>query len=539
MVSSKPSDITITDQFCGAGGSSVGAEKAGGRLLLGLNHWQEAIDTHNANFPDADHDCADMSSTDPRRYRSTNFLITSPECTNHSVAKGNKRKYQKQLELFGKVEINPADERSRATMWDVVRFAEHHKYEYIVAENVIDVRYWKLYDAWIQAMRTLGYEYKEVYFNSMFAHLKPSPDLRLEKGDFAAQSRDRIYVVFWRKGNHAPDLDLRPTGYCPTCEKDHELVQSWKNLKKQWGRYGERNQYLYRCPSCAEAVTPYYYACANIIDWSIPATLIKDRKRPLKPRTISRIQDGIDKFGNQPALFTITYSNANGRNVRSLDMPMYTQTSRQELALYAPMIIPFRGTTGGHAAPIGLTEPLTTVIASGIQHGLIQAPWIFNNNQNAQPTGIDEPIHTQMAKTNQYLVAPPFLLNMLSARRGLSDVTQTLPTVTGQNHFFLINPPFVMSYYGGSNVYQEPNEALGTLTAKMRHALVEPLGNIEPEDCGFRMLEPHEVQAAQAFPANYIFTVTTKRDKVKMIGNAVTPPVMELLVSRCIAALEC
>jgi site-specific DNA-cytosine methylase len=32
--------VTATDLFCGAGGSSIGFELAGGELRLGLNHWQ-------------------------------------------------------------------------------------------------------------------------------------------------------------------------------------------------------------------------------------------------------------------------------------------------------------------------------------------------------------------------------------------------------------------------------------------------------------------------------------------------------------------
>ena len=93
----KKSYITVTDQFCGAGGSSQGvrncANKMGGGLEvhLAMNHWRLAIETHNTNFPDTLHDCADISNSDPRRYPSTDILITSPECTNHSLAKGQKR----------------------------------------------------------------------------------------------------------------------------------------------------------------------------------------------------------------------------------------------------------------------------------------------------------------------------------------------------------------------------------------------------------------------------------------------------------------
>ena len=49
---------TITDLFCGAGGSSLGAEAAGGTLVMALNHWQMAIDVHQANFPNIPRDIA-------------------------------------------------------------------------------------------------------------------------------------------------------------------------------------------------------------------------------------------------------------------------------------------------------------------------------------------------------------------------------------------------------------------------------------------------------------------------------------------------
>ena len=85
---------TVTDLFCGAGGSSLGAEYAGAQLVMAANHWQTAIDVHQVAFPDAGHDVADISQADPRRYPVTDILIASPECTNHSQARGISRKRQ-------------------------------------------------------------------------------------------------------------------------------------------------------------------------------------------------------------------------------------------------------------------------------------------------------------------------------------------------------------------------------------------------------------------------------------------------------------
>jgi DNA (cytosine-5)-methyltransferase 1 len=56
------------------------------------------------------------------------------------------------------------------------------------------------------------------------------------------------------------------------------------------------------------------------------------------------------------------------------------------------------------------------------------------------------------------------------------------------------------------------------------------------EDCGFRMLQPHEIGRAMAFPSDYI-VLGTQRERVKQYGNAVTPLVMQLLFERVLEVL--
>ena len=41
---------TATDMFCGAGGSSQGATKGGAQVVMAMNHWSLAVETHNTNF---------------------------------------------------------------------------------------------------------------------------------------------------------------------------------------------------------------------------------------------------------------------------------------------------------------------------------------------------------------------------------------------------------------------------------------------------------------------------------------------------------
>jgi DNA (cytosine-5)-methyltransferase 1 len=94
---------------------------------------------------------------DPRRYPWTNVLWASPECTNHSQVKGRKRNVDAMPDLFGDTLPDEAAERSRATMWDVVRFAEHHRYDAIVVENVVYAALWVLWQAWRAGLDALGY----------------------------------------------------------------------------------------------------------------------------------------------------------------------------------------------------------------------------------------------------------------------------------------------------------------------------------------------------------------------------------------------
>ena len=177
--------LTLTDMFCGAGGSSTGATAVPGiEVRVATDYWKLALETHGVNHPNADHICADVSQTDPRRFPRTDLLWASPECTNHSVAKGRKR-----VTAENPGPPDAAAERSRATMWDVPRFAEHHKYRAIITENVVDAAKWIMFDAWIHAMDNLDYEHRIVYLNSMHAQTYGLP---------APQSRDRMYVVFWR-----------------------------------------------------------------------------------------------------------------------------------------------------------------------------------------------------------------------------------------------------------------------------------------------------------------------------------------------------
>lgn len=486
----KKSYLTVTDQFCGAGGSSQGVRNLSRRLggglevKLAMNHWKLAIETHNTNFPDTDHDCADISASDPRRYRSTDILITSPECTNQGPANG-KKNHQKQMDMFDRAILDDAAERSRATMWDVVRFAEFHNYNNIIVENVVEARKWIMYDAWLNAMYVLGYEHRACYLNSR--HFPPTP-----------QSRDRMYIVFWKKGNKAPQLDYMPKAHCAKCGKDINAVQCWKNPLKKFGKY--KKQYLYCCPNDGTVVEPYYYAAANCIDWTDIGTKIGERKKPLSENTERRCNYGLDKF-TAPFVVNDQHSTGTACRVRSM-MDVLPTVPTQSFAkmITPPFIIKLE-----HTKSVGMANHISGVF------------------------------QTQTTSDSNAIVTPPFIVELKGTSKA-RPATEPLSTATSVGyHGIVTNDTWnsFISYWYGKSQASHITEAIGTCTTVDTHQLVTYKGKPKLEDCYYRMIKAPEVKLAMAFDRDYV-VLGNSREQVHQCGNAVTPPVMEWLVGQVV-----
>lgn len=290
----------------------------GVELTLAANHWDVAVSTHQVNFPAAAHDLADLSQVNPRRYPRSTIAWMSPECTNHSRSKGVPRSDDRP----GLFDVDATEAaRSRATMWDVLRFTEYHRYDIVLVENVVEVAKWTLYDDWLGSMRKLGYRHCEVYIDA--SHL---PGGRTGK---VAQGRGRLYVGFSRLGNPAPDFELRPISTCSTHGRV-EAAQAWKSATR-WGKY--KQQYVYRCPqvACRHAeVEPETVPASTVIDWSTRGSVIGERSRPLSPATRARIDRGMSKHPDQPLLLPYYGQSKAGL---PLSRPLGTLTTRDRYAL--------------------------------------------------------------------------------------------------------------------------------------------------------------------------------------------------------------
>lgn len=407
-------------------------------------------------------------------------------------------------------DFDPAAERSRATMWDVVRFAEQIRYDAIVVENVVEATKWIFWHRWLGCMTDLGYSHRVLSHNSMHHGV--------------AQSRDRIYVAFWRKGLR-PNLELELTAWCPRCSGATACRQAWKNGRTV-GRY--RQQYVYACTTCGSEVTPATEPAASIIDWTLPAPRIGDRTRPLAEKTRNRILAGLRRYGWAPVTTTgagNTYETTPGNRARPLTDPLPVQQTTATTALATPPGFLVQTAHGGDRRPYGLDEVHPTVTASDDRHSLVIP---LRNNGNAYPA--TEALGTVAANGNHHGL---LMRNNSSAGDGgemTTPVTEPARTMTTSGHQSLLMP-----YYGQSQPHPV-DRPVGTVTTKDRHALVDLAAIVD--DCGFRMLEPHEIAAAMAFPEGYIPASLPKKDRVKLAGNAVTPPVQTWVTGRLIQALE-
>ena len=518
-------NLTVTDLFAGAGGSSTGMSAVPGiEIVIAANHWQLACEVHNQNHPNTDHAAVDLHKEDPAYFPRTDILWASPECTKWSQANGKARPAIEEG-LFEDPLSDDAATRSRLLMFDVLRFAEFHRYRAMIIENVVDIatqaKYRLAWHEWRRQLRALDYRFKVVSLNSMHASALGAP---------APQSRDRIYIVCWREGERAPDLGraTRPRAFCPKCDRIIEANQAWKN-GREVGKY--RSQY-----ACGTVVEPDWLPAAAAIDWSIVGERIGDRGKPLADKTRLRIAAGIARYwgpihieesGNQ-------YDAADPKHPQHGDPNAYyrawpvdeyirTLTTRETKGLAMP---PFIAEMYGTSTARPVTEPAGTFTAGGNHHALVTQ---FRDRVRDFDPRV-EPMRTIVADgANHALLSPDANMRALVHRNNSGGAEMTTPVFEELR---------TLTTAGHQAVLQPGRRTLSP--ADLRDALDMV------DDVLFRMFRPHEVAAGMAFPADYQWNAidpekgrpASNADVTKMAGNAVTPPAARDLIATVVEAIS-
>ncbi|WP_025698454.1 DNA cytosine methyltransferase [Paenibacillus durus] len=560
----------IVDNFAGGGGASTGIELATGRSVdIAINHDPAAIAMHRANHPETEHYCESVWDVDPREVtggRPVGLVWLSPDCKHFSKAKGGK----------------PVEKGIRGLAWVAVRWAATVRPRVIMLENVEEFKTWgpllkdgypdpdrkgRTFNSFVNALRRQGYrvEWRE-----------------LRACDYGAPTiRKRLFLVARRDGRQI--VWPEPTHGDPASE----AVKAGK--LKPWRTAAEIIDWSIPCPSIFERKKPLAENTERRIARGLQKFILNNPNPFIAPYVI-KVNHKYDQFRGQllnEPLQTVTAKNGWGivtpyiarigqtgfggdRLQYELDDPLTTVTTKAEHLLVTPFLTQYH-TEGakGNVRGQEINRPVLTVDASN-RYGLVAAflakhyggnytgpgadlqepaPTVTTVDHNALVTAhvvrhfgesvgspVDAPLGTVTAGGGgKSGLVTSHLVKMRGTNIG-QPVTEPLQTITaGGLHFGEVRAFLIK--YNFKDVGQSLKEPLHTIMTHDRFGIVTIKGiEYQIVDIGMRMLEPHELFAAQGFPANYIIDVDadgqkySKSAQVARCGNAVPPPFAAALV---------
>lgn len=186
---------------------------------------------------------------------------------------------------------------------------------------------------------------------------------------------------------------------------------------------------------------------------------------------------------------------------------------------------------------LNLGKPVGTVTAGGNKFALVSAFMAkhFGGNYTGPGAAVDGPAHT-VTTTDHHAVVTSNLIKFRGTNTGQTTDSPAHTIMANGNHLGEVRA-FLMKYYGNEKGGVGLDEPLGTVTTNDRFGLVTVDGtDYQIVDIGMRMLQPHELYAAQGFPSWYVIDRDYRGNKyakdkqVARCGNAVPPPFAEALV---------
>ena len=575
--------LLYIDLFCGAGGTSTGVETARvnnekcAKVIACVNHDANAIASHAANHPEAKHFTEDIRTLElsplvshldrmEKLYPSAFVVLwASLECTNFSKAKGGQ----------------PRDADSRTLAEHLFRYIEAIKPEYIQIENVEEFMSWGPmdengkpismykgddYTRWVTNVKLHGYDFEYRVLNA---------------ADFGAYTtRKRFFGIFAKKG--LPIVFPEPTHVkVPTGN-----LEKWKPVKDVLDFSDEGISIFERKKPLSEKTLERIYAGlikfvaggkeAFMVKWNsmsrtgkyqapgvdepCHAVTCQNRLGVARVSFLSKYFSGHPESKNisvegpahtikckdNHALIISDFLAAyygNGDNVRSVDSPAPTVTTKDRLSLVSPFFMNYY-TGGGQLSEVGQPcSALTTIPKQRL---------VFIDQQfgKSRPAGTDKPLGTLTTNPKYSLVnCLPWIMNTNFNNIG-SSIEQPAQAITANRKWhYLMNPQFQSA---GASI----NKPCFTLIARMDkrppYLVVTESGWVAIEiyytdslmtrkikefmalygivDIKMRMLKISELKRIMGFPTDYVL-IGSQSNQKKFIGNAVEVNMARVLCS--------
>lgn len=167
--------------------------------ILAIDSWATATATYQDNFTGAKVLNRNIEKLNPKRLlgsQRVDLLLTSPECTSHSPAKGAKT----------------GSETSRKTALTALIWAEKIKPRWIILENVPQIRNWGRYSELTTGLKELGYGIREEI---------------VDASDFGVpQARRRLFIMC--------ELDNEPA----PLKRSNSIKQNARTILDSRGKWG-------------------------------------------------------------------------------------------------------------------------------------------------------------------------------------------------------------------------------------------------------------------------------------------------------------
>ena len=372
--------LQFLDLYCGGGGTSTGIKQACAELgfdyrLMGLNHWDKAIETHNLNNLGEARE-ANIYITNPNwavPAGRLDLLCASPECIYHSIARAGR---------------GPCNEQSRSAAFDLFRWIDSLNVDWLMVENVKEFVKWGplnkegspdksregiYFNEWLAGLKERGYKFEYKFLNSA------------DYGAYTARTRFFLIATKTKK---------------PIAWPDKSFADNWN-------------------------------AARDIIDWSVEGKSVFTEKSLVR-NSMKRICLGLKKFNGieldidyamdcvknkrlpvvrykrDVTSFFTKYNGGAVPRAHSIDEPIRTIDTSNRFALLTPFLYPQqRGFRNENVRNIN--RPMPTIAAAGCE-GLIE-PFLTKYYGTGGAVSVDDPLGTVTTK-DRFSLAEPSIMRM-------------------------------------------------------------------------------------------------------------------------------
>jgi len=526
-------EITFGDFLAGGGGVTEAASQINNlKVRWILNHDKIAIRTNMFNHKGVKHFHADMYKQDEHEMEQVDFVWASIECTQHSKANGGKTK------KIGSYILG----------WELLRYTKHIDPFVIGIENVPEFKKWSPIDKngnpikekkghefekWKNEICSFGYDYHELICNA---------------ADYGLPTRRIRYFAFFTKKH----LQMQVNWPTPTHNKNGEngLIK-WVACKNYINLVDNGN---------------------SIFGRKYNPDVHKGKRHPLSNNTLKRIAGGIKKYA--PELYFILHYYSSGNQHQNIKSPLNTITTKERHALvklekiqfadhcytdnYNTIDEPLRPQltrqdkrfvtvenklmvqhySGIHASKI--EDPLPTI--TSIDHNALvctKAQFIADYYGRFDTAhSLNGPANTITTENSKHLVSCKFLSHQYNSNGNPAannqSIDEPVKALTTEEKV-----QFITAYFSSGGNQQSQNQDINNplnaiTTGTNKQALITALEKGKFDfDIKMRFLEPEELAQISTFPKGYFtnpLLKLTKKEQVRLIGNAVPPEWAKLII---------